>query len=138
MRGAQLALEGSRGGIAVREVQGPGCSLALTAAVLPTLPAVPGGPAHTLPICPASLPLTKTKESCLQGTGAWHPLAGNAQPSPPWSLPALAPLLLGSQEHVVGVGLEGARLPIFLIPSPRIPRVQGLPQPIRAWDPGRT
>lgn len=92
--------------MAVGDVQGPGRSLAPTAAGLPALPARPCGTAHTWPLCPASLPLTKTKESRLQGTGAWHPSAGNARPSPPWSLSAQAPLLLGSREPVVGVGLQ--------------------------------
>ena len=78
-------------------------------------PTGPGGTAHTLPICPASLPLTKTKESPLQGTGAWHPAAGNAWPRPLQSLPALHTThpSLDSQEHV-GVGplpwVEAARL----------------------------
>lgn len=58
---------------------------------------------------------SKTKESPLQGTGAWHPAAGNAWPCPPQSMPALYTThpSLDSQEHV-GVGplpwVEAARL----------------------------
>lgn len=110
--------------MAVGDVPGEGHSLAPTAAVLPTCPARPGGTARTLPICPASLPLTKMTESRLQGTGAWHPSAGNARPSPPWSRPALAPLPLGSQEHVVGVGLlpwlEGAGFSLGHVRQPGV------------------
>lgn len=106
------------------DVQGLGRSLAPTAASLPALPARPRGTAHTWPLCPASLPLTKTKESRLQGTGAWHPSAGNARPSPPWSLSARAPLLLGSREPVVGVELrprlEGAGFSLGRVRQPEI------------------
>lgn len=122
--GSRLAVEADMVCMAGGDVQGLGRSLAPTAASLPALPTRPRGTAHTWPLCPASLPLTKTKESRLQGTGAWHPSAGNARPSPPWSLSARTPLLLGSREPVVGVELrprlEGAGFSLGRVRQPEI------------------
>ena len=101
---------------------------------------------------PCSLPVTKTKEALLQGTGAGtrqQEMPGPALPSA--CLSRTPPPHLDSQEHV-GAGplpwAEGARLtgsgggcsPTRTWPRDpsgfRIPGARGVPQPTQARDPG--
>lgn len=92
--GQYTAAEGRHGYKDAGDLQGQACS-AVPMAAHPLSHGLcqVGGTTHTLPICPASLPLIKAKGSPLQGTQALALVGRKCPVQPPQSLPALSPSL---------------------------------------------